>query len=294
MVPEVPPDVRLDAAVDLARSAGGCSSPPRSSCSWRRSCRPRRGRRPRPRLAHPEPDHAVTIAGSLQSELGCAGDWDPACAATHLTYDAADDVWQGTFSVPAGSWEYKAALNDGWDENYGANAAPDGANIPLNLARPTSRQVLLRPQDATGSPTTSTRSSRRRPAASSPSSAAPATGSPDCLRSWLQDPDGDGIYTFETTAHPGRQLRGQGRDQRELGRELRRRAASRTAPTSRSRSRRQRPRSTFSYDAATHVLTITGRADPAQDNNVEWDGLRHDSRDTLYRTPGGAVPAGTP
>ena len=31
---------------------------------------------------------SVTIAGSLQSELGCAGDWDPACAATHLTYDA--------------------------------------------------------------------------------------------------------------------------------------------------------------------------------------------------------------
>src|SRR5690606_25245097 len=25
-----------------------------------------------------------------------------------------------------------------------------------------------------------------------------------------------------------------------------------------------------------------------------WDGLRHDSRDPLYRTPGGAVPAGTP
>ena len=29
------------------------------------------------------------------------------------------------------------------------------------------------------------------------------------------------------------------------------------------------------------------------DNNVAWDGLRHDSRDLLYRTPGGAVPAGT-
>ncbi len=29
------------------------------------------------------------------------------------------------------------------------------------------------------------------------------------------------------------------------------------------------------------------------DNNVEWDGLRHDSRDLLYRTPGGAVAAGT-
>ena len=25
---------------------------------------------------------------------------------------------------------------------------------------------------------------------------------PDCLRSWLQDPDGDGLYTFTTTAIP--------------------------------------------------------------------------------------------
>ena len=74
---------------------------------------------------------SVTIAGSLQSELGCPGDWQPDCAATHLTYDAGDDVWQGTFTVPAGSWEYKAPLNNSWDENYGLHAQRDGANIPL-------------------------------------------------------------------------------------------------------------------------------------------------------------------
>src|SRR5689334_19141397 len=66
---------------------------------------------------------SVTIAGSLQSEAGCPGDWDPACATTHLTYDASDDVWQGTFTLPAGSYEYKAALNNAWDENYGLHAA---------------------------------------------------------------------------------------------------------------------------------------------------------------------------
>ncbi len=32
---------------------------------------------------------------------------------------------------------------------------------------------------------------------------------------------------------------------------------------------------------------------PQPDNDVWWDGLRHDSRELLYRTPGGAVPAGT-
>ena len=43
---------------------------------------------------------SVTVSGSLQSELGCASDWDPGCAATHLVYDATDDVWQGAFTVP--------------------------------------------------------------------------------------------------------------------------------------------------------------------------------------------------
>ncbi len=71
-----------------------------------------------------EADHtadpvSVAIVGSLQSELGCSGDWQPDCAVTELTFDAGDDVWQGTFSLPAGSWEYKVALNDSWDEAYG-------------------------------------------------------------------------------------------------------------------------------------------------------------------------------
>ena len=49
---------------------------------------------------------------------------------------------------------------------------------------------------------------------------------------------------------------------------------------------------TFTYDSTSHILTVhTPQSGP--DNNVEWDGLRHDSRDTLYRTPGGAVPAGS-
>src|SRR3990172_1469079 len=94
---------------------------------------------PRPVYASDTPDpSSVTIVGSLQSELGCAGDWQPECATTHLTYDATDRVWQGTWNVPAGDWEYKAALNGTWDENYGANAQPNGANIGLNLASATS------------------------------------------------------------------------------------------------------------------------------------------------------------
>jgi hypothetical protein len=97
----------------------------------------------------------VTIAGSLQSELGCSDDWQPDCAASGLAFDAGDQVWQGTFGLPSGTFEYKAALNGSWDENYGANATLNGANIPLTLPDPDS--VKFSHTRRTGSPTTSTR-----------------------------------------------------------------------------------------------------------------------------------------
>jgi Pullulanase X25 domain len=47
---------------------------------------------------------------------------------------------------------------------------------------------------------------------------------------------------------------------------------------------------TFTLDSTTKVPTVHVAAPgPALDNNVWWDGVRHDSRQTLYRTPGGAV-----
>ncbi|MFC6345396.1 hypothetical protein ACFP8W_25655, partial [Nocardioides hankookensis] len=49
---------------------------------------------------------SVTVAGSLQSELGCPGDWQPDCAATHLAFDTSDGLWHATFALPAGSYEW--------------------------------------------------------------------------------------------------------------------------------------------------------------------------------------------
>ncbi len=150
--------------------------------------------------ATPNPT-SVTIAGSLQSEAGCAGDWDPACAATHLTYDANDDVWQGTFNLPADSYEYKAALNDSWDENYGLHAQLNGPNIPLNLASGGSVKFYY---DHKSHWVTDNKGSTIAVAPGSFQSELGCSGDwdPGCLRSWLEDPDGDGIYTFVTTALP--------------------------------------------------------------------------------------------
>ena len=56
------------------------------------------------------PDPAsVTIAGSLQSELGCPGDWQPECAATHLQpVDGQPGVFRGTFDVPPGGTSHSS------------------------------------------------------------------------------------------------------------------------------------------------------------------------------------------
>jgi pullulanase-type alpha-1,6-glucosidase len=80
------------------------------------------------------PPASVTLAGSLQSELGCPADWQPDCAASRLTDPDGDGTWTGTFQVPAGSWQYKAAINGAWTENYGAGGVLDGPNIALTTA----------------------------------------------------------------------------------------------------------------------------------------------------------------
>ncbi len=232
----------------------------------------------------------VTVAGSLQSEVGCSGDWQVDCANTHLGYDANDDVWQGIWTVPAGGYEYKAPLNDSWDENYGLHATLNGANIQLNLAASTAVKFYY---DHKSHWVTDNVNSVIAVSPGSFQSELGCSGDwdPGCLRSWLQDVDGDGTYTFETTALPAGSYEGKvalneswdvnyGQGGVQNGANV-----AFTVPVNNAKV-------TFKYIATSHILTILAGHSP--DNNVEWDGLRHDSRDTLYRTPGGAVPAGTP
>ena len=240
------------------------------------------------------PPTGVTIAGSLQSELGCPGDWDPACAASGLAYDAGDDAWQATFSLQAGSFEYKAALNGGWTENYGAHATRDGANIALSLAAP--RTVTFLYDHETHWVTDSVTSTIvTAPGSFQSELGCPGDWDPGCLRSWLQDPDGDGRYTMSTTTLPPGSYEVKAAINQSWDENYGQGGAPNGANIPFSVARAGSTVA-FSYVASTHVLTVsvTPPADEGHDDNVEWDGLRHDSRGLLYRTPGGAVPAGTP
>jgi pullulanase len=146
---------------------------------------------------------SVGIPGSYQSETGCAGDWDPACPATQLVYDANGDIWRNTFSVaPAGAYEYKVALNGSWDVNYGLHAQQNGPNIPL--ATGASPQSVTFYYDHKTHWVTENVSSIIATVPGSFQSEIGCSGDwdPGCFRSWLQDIQGSGIYSFSTNAIP--------------------------------------------------------------------------------------------
>ena len=71
------------------------------------------------------PPGSVTVAGTLQSVLGCPGDWQPECELTFLTYDADDDLWTATWDLPPG--DYRVAVSVYWYgdlEPLGVEGAP--------------------------------------------------------------------------------------------------------------------------------------------------------------------------
>ena len=147
---------------------------------------------------------SVNIPGTHQDELGCSTEWQPACENTMLAYDEEDDVWQGTFEIEPGNDadkkgpRYKAALNGSWSENYGQNAALDGRDIPLVVDEPT--QVKFYYDNKTHWITDNFNS----PIVVAMGSFQTQIGCLEdndstCLRSWLEDPDGDGMYGVLTS-----------------------------------------------------------------------------------------------
>ncbi|GAB3603566.1 pullulanase-type alpha-1,6-glucosidase [Microbacterium aureliae] len=141
----------------------------------------------------------VTVPGSFNSEMGCAGDWAPACEAAKLTLRA-DGIWEGTFDLPAGSWEYKVAINGSWDLNYGANGEQNGSNVALThdggpvtfYFDPRSNVV----QTTADGPIVTL------PGSFQSELGCPGDWQPECLASLMADGDRDGVYTFSTDAIP--------------------------------------------------------------------------------------------
>ncbi len=152
----------------------------------------------------PAPE-TVGLPGTHQDELGCAGEWQPGCEATLLTYNAEDDVWQGTFEIQPGNDDdkrgprYKVALNGSWDENYGARASRGGADIPLVVNETTLVKFYYDHKthwitDSYNTPILVAMGDFQTQLGCASNNDA------GCLRSWLQDPEGSGAYSLTTRA----------------------------------------------------------------------------------------------
>ena len=156
----------------------------------------------------------VTIPGEHNSEMGCSADWQPTCTAAELTLQA-DGRWSGTFTLPAGTYQYKAAVgaayyeqqgaeNGAWHENYGEDGVKNSpaGNITYTVTDP-DRPVTFWYDPSTHRVTNDAAGAVYTVAGSFQSElGCAADWSSTCLTGLLADPDRDGVWTYTTAAIP--------------------------------------------------------------------------------------------
>jgi len=86
----------------------------------------------------------VNLPGSWQSTVSDC-EWDPACPDTAMTMGD-DGLYYATFTIPAGDYEIKVALDGGWDTNYGVDGVAGGDNITFSLAEETEVTFVYDPE----------------------------------------------------------------------------------------------------------------------------------------------------
>ncbi|MEI2777765.1 MAG: alpha-1,6-glucosidase domain-containing protein [Tetrasphaera sp.] len=152
-----------------------------------------------------QPDF-VSVPGNLNVAMGCAGNWLPDCPQAQMTLDPTDQIWKLTTSLPAGDYEFKAAINKSWTENYGRYAQPGGPNIPLTFG---GGQITFYYDHSTHWVTSDAQRAGGTdlPIVTAPGSMQSELGCADdwqpwCMNPWLQDPDEDGTYVWRSDQIP--------------------------------------------------------------------------------------------
>ena len=190
--------------------------------------------------------------------------------------------------MPAGGWEYKVALNDAWDENYGLHAQPGGDNIPLNLAAQTPTKFYYDHETHWITDSQSSDDRRPRRAASSPSSAAPATGIRAASARGSRIPTATASTRSRRPSIPAGHYEAKAAIDESWDENYGAGGVPGGANIAFNVPRRPREGDLplRRRDPRAHDRL----AGHAQDGNVEWDGLGTTRARPLYRTPGGAVP----
>ena len=79
------------------------------------------------------PDNRIIVlAGDMMAEVG-GTNWAPDNLVGWMKDTDGDKIYELSLQIPAGSWQYKIAVNESWTESYGLNGSLGGANIPLSV-----------------------------------------------------------------------------------------------------------------------------------------------------------------
>lgn len=236
-----------------------------------------------------EQQRTITLVGNLQDEFGHTSEWDPKATATIMTHEG-NGLYTFTGTLPAGTYEYKIAINGSWDENYGAGGR-NGGNISFTLEKET--EVTFYYHDSTHAIADSTWYTPI-PKEKQPrlvGTILPAIGyekedngwTPGTSSAFLVDNNFDFIYTFTARVPKGnyefKVTLGNSWDESYPQDNAKLNVLEETTIT-------------FFFNAKTKEL-YTDYSPTGSDGNVDKDRLKHNTWDSLYRQPFGAVKAGT-
>ena len=172
-----------------------------------------------------QPD-AVAVAGHAQLRDGLprAATGHPDCARPSWPWTPTTRSGRGPTPSRPGRTPTRPRSTRRGTENYGEGGVRTAATS-------TTRRPAARSPSTTTTPRTGSPRDAQGPIITAPGSfqselGCPADWDPACMRPWLQDPDGDGVYALVTTKIPAGTLRVQGRARAVLRRELPRRTTS--------------------------------------------------------------------
>ncbi|MFC0187031.1 alpha-amylase family glycosyl hydrolase [Fictibacillus aquaticus] len=226
----------------------------------------------------------VTLVGSLQNELGAEKEWDPADTKTVMAQQP-DGKYKLSGTLPAGSYEYKIAINGSWDENYGVDGVKGGDNYKMTLDKETNVTFIY--DDTTHKvtiPVALPESDLPRIVGDiQPDLNAGGEWSPSESTAILKDEDGDNIYTYSAKVPKGKHefkiVLGNSWDKPAYPQDNFKLAVLKDASI------------TFFYNHDTKAV-YTDYDPGVPDGSVQSDKLYHDTWNNAYRTPFGAVKTG--
>lgn len=82
------------------------------------------------------------VVGTFLTASGLGTDWDASTAKTLLTDDNFDNIYTGTFAIPAGTYSTSACMDQSWTESYGIDGK-SGIGTGISFTVPTASNVTF-------------------------------------------------------------------------------------------------------------------------------------------------------